>query len=103
MMMPRKIRPALGAVAALAACAGEANNGDKTLDYKPFGASSLTDLHAGIWVDPRGCDHWIIDDGIEGYLSQRLDPLGKPVCSGVAPPKYVVGPFKGGQDVQDTI
>ena len=24
---------------------------------------SLTQLVAGIWVDPNGCDHWIIDDG----------------------------------------
>jgi len=23
-----------------------------------------------------GCDHWIIDDGVGGYLSQRLDKHG---------------------------
>jgi hypothetical protein len=23
-----------------------------------------------------GCDHWIIDDGVEGYLSQSLDKHG---------------------------
>ena len=90
-------------VVVLAGCVGEQNNGDKTRDYGPIGSSALSDLQAGIWVDPRGCDHWIIDDGIEGYLSQRLDPWGKPVCSGVAPPEYVVGPFKGGEDVRDPI
>jgi len=26
-----------------------------------------------VWIDPIGCDRWIIDDGVEGYLSQRLD------------------------------
>ena len=56
-----------------------------------------------IWVDPTGCDHWIIDDGIEGYLSARLDPDGKPVCSGVAPPNTAIGPFKGADDVSDPL
>jgi hypothetical protein len=61
-----------------------------------FDSKHLSQLQAGIWVDPNGCDHWIIDDGIEGYLSQRLDQYGKPVCSGVAPPNTAVGPFKSG-------
>ena len=64
---------------------------DRGIDSK-----SLKDLQAGIWVDPNGCDHWIIDDGVEGYLSARLDKFGKPVCSGVAPPTQTVGDFKGG-------
>lgn len=64
---------------------------------------SLTQLVAGIWVDPNGCDHWIIDDGIEGYLSERLTPDGRPVCSGVAPPSTAVGPFNGGTDVPDPL
>jgi hypothetical protein len=54
----------------------------------------LSQLVAGIWVDPNGCDHWIIDDGLEGYLSPRLQPDGAPVCSNVAPPGTAVGPFK---------
>jgi len=68
---------------------------DKTLDGG-IDSKSLTALEAGIWVDPNGCDHWIIDDGVEGYLSARLDPFGKPVCSGVAPPTQTVGDFKKG-------
>ena len=60
-------------------------------------SKELTQLRAGIWVDPNGCDHWIIDDGLEGYLSARLDRrTGKPVCSGIAPPTQTVGDFKGG-------
>jgi hypothetical protein len=63
-------------------------------------AKELTQLRAGIWVDPNGCDHWIIDDGVEGYLSARLDRrTGKPVCSGIAPPTYTSGQFKGGSTV----
>ncbi len=63
-------------------------------------SKELTQLRAGIWVDPNGCDHWIIDDGVEGYLSARLDRrTGKPVCSGIAPPTQTVGDFKGGATV----
>lgn len=69
---------------------------DKAFDRGPD-SKDLLDLQAGIWVDPNGCDHWIIDDGIEGYLSARLDRnTGKPVCSGVAAPTQTVGDFKRG-------
>ena len=88
----------LGAM--LAACAPRV---DKTVDANIFDQHDLSDMRAGIWVDPTGCDHWIIDDGLEGYLSQRLDRNGKPVCSGVAPPGYAVGPFKKGATVPDSL
>ena len=55
---------------------------------------------AGIWIDPNGCDHWIIDDGIEGYLSQRVDPYGKPVCTGHG--AETSGPFKEGSKLTET-
>ncbi|UWQ22933.1 hypothetical protein [Jannaschia sp. W003] len=90
------------AAATLSACA-QVNNPDKSEDRQLIGQSSLKDLKAGIWVDPNGCDHWMIDDGVEGYLSQRLQPNGRPVCSGAAPPTYVTGPFRGGQDVNDPL
>ena len=66
-------------------------------------AKSLTQLVAGIWVDPNGCDHWIIDDGIEGYLSERLTPDGRPVCSGIAPPSTAVGTFNEGTSIPDPL
>lgn len=66
-------------------------------------AKSLSQLVAGIWVDPNGCDHWIIDDGVEGYLSERLTPDGRPVCSGVAPPNTATGPFRQGTDIPDPL
>jgi len=75
---------------------------DKTVD-RFIDAKHLSQLQAGIWVDPNGCDHWIIDDGIEGYLSQRLDRFGKPVCSGTAPPNVATGAFKRGSTVSDPI
>ncbi|WP_257884024.1 hypothetical protein [Roseobacter insulae] len=79
---------------AVAGCAelGANKASDRGIDSK-----DLLDLQAGIWVDPNGCDHWIIDDGLEGYLSARLDrDTGKPVCSGVAAPTQTTGDFKGG-------
>lgn len=75
---------------------------DKTVD-RFVDSKDLSQLQAGIWIDPNGCDHWIIDDGVEGYLSQRLDDYGKPVCSGSAPPGYAIGPFKKGSPISDPI
>ncbi|RYG90613.1 hypothetical protein EU803_11455 [Loktanella sp. IMCC34160] len=73
---------------------------DKSID-RGINAHDLSTLIAGIWVDPNGCDHWIIDDGVEGYLSERLTPDGLPVCSGVAPPETATGPFKDGTPIPD--
>lgn len=92
---------ALAIIVALAGCEG-GRNGDKTRDYG-FRSHHLSTMTAGIWIDPNGCDHWIIDDGIEGYLSQRLDPYGKPVCSDAGPPNTATGPFKATQTIGDPI
>ncbi len=90
----------LAAAATLAGCVD--NKIDKTVD-RGFDSHHLSDMQAGIWIDPTGCDHWIIDDGAEGYLSQRLDKYGKPVCSGAAPPNTAIGPYKKGSSVSDPI
>ncbi len=33
-----------------------------------------------IWVDPDGCEHWVMDDGIEGYMTPHVTRQGIPVC-----------------------
>lgn len=33
-----------------------------------------------IWVDPDGCEHWVMDDGIEGYMTPHVTRDGIPVC-----------------------
>lgn len=87
------------AAGGLAACQVPEDKGwDRGIDAK-----HLSQLRAGIWVDPHGCDHWIIDDGVEGYMSARLDDYGKPVCSGIAPPGTAVGPFKEGSFIPDIL
>ncbi len=93
---------ALPVVGLLAACGEGAVGPDKSHD-RGTDSKHLSQLQAGIWVDPNGCDHWIIDDGLEGYLSPRLDRYGKPVCSGVAPPTVATGPFKKGSGVPDLL
>ena len=88
----------LGALVTLTAC--QEIGPDKTRDGGQDG-KHLSQLVAGIWVDPTGCDHWIIDDGVEGYLSARLQPDGSPVCSNAAPPGVATGPFKSGSNIPD--
>jgi len=60
---------------ALTACDNRPTDQDYGVD-----GTLLEDRAAGIWVDGNGCDHWIIDDGFEGYMSPRLTDEGKPVC-----------------------
>ncbi len=33
-----------------------------------------------VWVDPDGCEHWVMDDGAEGFMSLKLGENGLPVC-----------------------
>ena len=98
-----KLLKGAGLVAlALTVAACTDNKEDKTVD-RGIDSKHLSQLQAGIWIDPNGCDHWIIDDGAEGYLSQRLDKFGKPVCSGAAPPNTAIGPYKAGSPIFDPI
>ena len=36
---------------------------------------------AGIWIDPDGCQHWVLDLGVEGMMDPVLSPDGTPQCS----------------------
>lgn len=33
-----------------------------------------------IWIDPDGCEHWVMDDGVEGYMDLKVDRQGNPTC-----------------------
>ena len=39
-------------------------------------------LEMSLWTDSNGCQHWIRDDGGEGFMTERLDRMGRPVCPG---------------------
>jgi hypothetical protein len=67
-------------------------------------AGSLSQLEAGIYIDPDGCHIWMIDDGLEGYWSRRRDPVsGLPVCTDVAPPNSVVGDISRNPGIPDWV
>lgn len=34
-----------------------------------------------IWTDPDGCEHWVMDDGVEGYMTPHVTRHGRPVCN----------------------
>ena len=50
----------------------------------PVAAQQVTvvgkDYTPTIWVDPDGCEHWVMDDGWEGYMSPHTNRQGIPVC-----------------------
>ncbi len=33
-----------------------------------------------IWIDPDGCEHWVMDDGAEGYMDANRRRDGSAVC-----------------------
>jgi len=93
------------AVSGLAGCVGPVHpvvGADKGYDLG-INSHPLETLVAGIWIDPDGCDHWIIDDGVEGYLSPRLTPDGIPVCSGLGVEDNAYAPFKDGTFIPDPL
>jgi hypothetical protein len=77
---------ALGLLPGLAACGVDLRDTryDHGLDFH-----SLTEMEAQVWVDPDGCDHWIIDDGSESYMTPRVHPDGRPVCRAGAVPEGI--------------
>ncbi|KUP91068.1 hypothetical protein [Tritonibacter horizontis] len=97
-----KAGAALVLAASVSAC-GDIS--DKTRDRNIWDGKNgdLSAMEAGIWVDPQGCEHWIIDDGVEGYLDLRRTPDGKPVCNSDLPRNTAVGPFKRGSTFPDPL
>lgn len=98
-----KALPLLLAGAMLASGCVIDNKEDQTVD-RFIDAKSLENLTRtpGIWVDGDGCEHWAIDDGIEGYQTNRLDRDGKPIC-GLLEPFTIHGPDRVGSRVPDPI
>lgn len=66
------------AMGALAAC--ERSGNDNNVTDGGIDGGFLRDGVANVWVDPDGCQHWYIDDGLEGFMSPRLNRDGTPRC-----------------------
>jgi hypothetical protein len=55
----------------------------------------LIDGEAALAYDPDGCQVWIIDDGLEGYSTPRVNPAtGLPICDNRYPPGTVLGKYQ---------
>lgn len=77
-MLTFKLNKAIGLAAAAAAAIGiaaapvSAQTGQRTIKGERYIPT--------IWVDPDGCEHWVMDDGAEGFMTPHVTPDGKPVC-----------------------
>lgn len=81
MVIELRLKSALLALAAIIALAGalaapvqaqEASGTQKTVIGERYIPT--------IWVDPDGCEHWVMDDGAEGYMTPHVRRDGTPVC-----------------------
>lgn len=75
MMNFQKTKAALAGVLALSLVAGQvqAEGHERVVvgeEYTPT-----------IWIDPDGCQHWVMDDGFEGFMSPHRTRDGRPVCN----------------------
>ncbi len=71
----RAVRALLVAIATLAVAAQGAQAGHT--------GGHSEKMVPGIWVDPDGCEHWVMDDGWEGYMTPNVTRDGIPVCQRV--------------------
>ena len=69
----------LGGVA-LATAGCEVLPGQNKITDSGFDGGLLENGRANVWIDPDGCQHWYIDDGVEGYMTPRLNRDGTPRC-----------------------
>jgi outer membrane protein OmpA-like peptidoglycan-associated protein len=84
--------PTLGQDVAVDDVAAEAAEAVADVAVQDSTAQALADVAAGtrtivgeeytptIWVDPDGCEHWVFDDGFEGFMSPHRNRDGSPVC-----------------------
>ena len=57
------------------------DNPDLKLKFDDLTRPEGEEYHATIWIDPDGCEHWVMDDGFEGYMSPHRRRDGSPVCN----------------------
>ena len=62
----------------LAAC--ERDGDSNAITDSGIDGGFLRDGAANVWIDPDGCQHWYIDDGLEGFMTPRLNRDGTPKC-----------------------
>lgn len=70
-----RVMASIALVAAVALQASAADAQTKSQQGRDKGVYVPT-----IWVDPDGCEHWVMDDGAEGYMTPHTTRQGIPVC-----------------------
>lgn len=76
-LISRTVRKGLiGAVAAFVAFAPASAVRAQGVERTVIGESYIPT----IWTDPDGCEHWVMDDGWEGYMTPHVTRQGIPVC-----------------------
>ncbi len=68
------------AMAAIVCAAGFAGEAVAQSDTKSQRGRDKGQYIPTIWVDPDGCEHWVMDDGVEGYMTPHVTRQGIPVC-----------------------
>ncbi|MEL6101039.1 MAG: hypothetical protein AAFV87_16720 [Pseudomonadota bacterium] len=112
-MMPRRISALILGLAGLAGCetieGTRAYSGpDSVIATGQDQGQDVGFLDAGVAAiayTPDGCQVWIIDDGVEGYASERVNRhSGLPVCDDDHPPGTVIGDYdSGSQGIDDRV
>ncbi|SEW37828.1 OmpA family protein [Cognatiyoonia koreensis] len=71
----QKTKAALAGVVALTLAAGQvqAEGHERVIQGEEYTPT--------IWIDPDGCQHWVMDDGFEGFMSPHRTRDGRPVCN----------------------
>ena len=78
MMIGKFLKPV--AVAAVTASVAFASLSTGALAQTVQQPSKVEQYVPTIWIDPDGCEHWVMDDGFEGYMDARQTRDGRPVC-----------------------
>jgi outer membrane protein OmpA-like peptidoglycan-associated protein len=69
------------ALAALLLCCAQTFFAQASWAESPVGATLIGEAYIPtIWIDPDGCEHWVMDDGLEGYMTPHVNRQGIPVC-----------------------
>ncbi|SLN24549.1 putative lipoprotein YiaD precursor [Falsiruegeria litorea R37] len=76
-MFSFKIKSAVAALAAIVAIAGVTATPASAQNQRTVIGERYVPT---IWVDPDGCEHWVMDDGAEGYMTPHVTRQGIPVC-----------------------
>jgi outer membrane protein OmpA-like peptidoglycan-associated protein len=73
------LHPEVVVFAALATLAGCAETGFTAANDRTWGGE-LIEIPSATWVDPDGCEHWVFDTGLEGFMTPKLQRDGRPTC-----------------------